>query len=237
MNSRRLLVLAAGLAAVAAALAVALPAGAVNQTAGVFVFSTATNEINPATPNQGWWSTDSNLTFNTNPNYVAGRDGVAPGSQHFHNFFTFDITGATNVCTPSSAVLHVEAAYGNQAAGLGGPASLAYELFDVSTPAGVLNNKAANPNTTIYNDLGGGTVLGGPYTLSTSVAHTTIFNLALNGNGLAALQTAKLNHVTYFSIGGAIVPFPSTNQSFLFGNSDAPATLTVTYPKLCKVFP
>jgi hypothetical protein len=238
MTRRRLFVLAVGLGALAAALAVALPAGAASQLNGIFTFSTATNEINAGTPNQGWWSLEDNLLgFNTNPNYVAGRDGVIPGSNHYRNFFTFDITGTTNVCTPSSAVLHVQAAYGNQAGGFGGPPSLAYELFDVTTPALILNDKDLNPSTTIYNDLGGGTALGGPYTLSTSVSHTTVFNLSLNANGLIALRQAKLSHLQYFSIGGAIVPTPSTNQTFLFGNSATPATLTVTYPKLCKVFP
>ena len=238
MNSRRLLILAAGFAAGAIGLVVALPAGATGQTNGVFIFSTATNEINAGTPNQGWWSLeDGALAFDSNPNYVAGRDGVVPGTNHYRNFFTFDVTGATNPCAPSSALLSVQAANGNQAAGFGGPASLAYGVFDVTTNALTLNHKSANPNTTIYNDLGGGTSYGGPYTLSTSVAPTTTFNLALNSNALGALAAAKANNLHFFSIGGAIVPTPSTAQSFLFGNSSAPATLTVTYPKLCKVFP
>lgn len=238
MRRTRILALTAGLSAVVAALVVTLPAGAAGQATGVFVFSTATNEINAGTPNQGWWSLeDAALASDSNPNYVAGRDGVVPGTNHYRNFFTFDVSGATNPCVPSSAVLSVEAALGNQAAGFGGPATLAYALFDVLTGPFTLNHKSANPNAAIYADLGGGTSYGGPYALSTSVSPTTTFNLPLNSSGLLGLAAAKANHVQYFSIGGSIVPTPSTAQSFLFGNSSTPATLTVTYPKLCKVFP
>lgn len=232
MHTKKLLALAAGLAAVAAALTVALPAGAASQATPTYTFSTATNEIIPSTYNEGWWSTN-NPGSNTNPNYEAGKNEAA----HTHrNFFSFDITGSTYACTPSSAVLHVNSGKGNQAIFGTGPSSLVYNLYDVSTPASTLAQRGSNPNSTIYADLGSGTLYGS-YTLSTSVSNTT-WNLALNASALSDLGFAKQFGEQWFSIGGAITPDPSASYSFLFGNTgSSAATLTVTYPKLCRVYP
>jgi hypothetical protein len=236
MRNSKLLVLPALLVALAAALVVSLPAGASGQLVSFYTLSTATNELHPPSPNQGWWSLeDATFGSDTLPNYVAGTDGVLPGTNHYRNFFTFDLSAVGNPCVASSAVLNVEAAYGNQAELASGPFSLAYGLYDVSTSVTALNNKSANPNSVIYNDLGSGTSYGGPYTLSTAVSNTTVFHLSLNANARLALAQAKGSAAHFFSIGGAIVPTPSAANNFLFGNSDAPATLSVTYPKLCRV--
>jgi hypothetical protein len=152
-----------------------------------------------------------------------------------HNFFTFSLSATTNPCTPLSAVLHVpQASGGNQALFSTGPSSLVYDLFDVTTSPTTLNT-FAGPNASIYSDLASGTLYGS-YTLSTAVSGGT-FNLALNANALTAIGAAKQAGAAYFSIGGAIVPEPSSNYNFLYGFSGSVVTLTLTYPRLCKVYP
>jgi hypothetical protein len=60
----------------------------------------------------------------------------------------------------------------------------------------------------------------------------------LNSSALSALGTAKQNGAQWFSIGGAIVPDPAASFTFLFGfTGSVAATLSFTYPKLCKVYP
>jgi hypothetical protein len=232
MGSTRLLAFSAVVLALGAALVTALPAGA--KTAGnpTWTFSTATNEINSGAFNQGYWAPTLSNT-NSNTNYEVGKN--ESGRSH-RNFFTFSLTPSPFACTPSSAVLHIASGEGNQAAFSLGPTSLTYDLYDVTTDPVTLNGKNANPNPAIYSDLGSGTIYGS-YTLSTVVSNTT-FNLALNPNALYDLGVAKQFGASYFSIGGAIVPDPAASYNFLFGfTGGSAATLTVTYPRLCKVSP
>jgi hypothetical protein len=231
MRSTSLLSLAAGLLAVTAALVTALPAGARTAGTPTYTLSTATAEIHSGHLNQGHW-TQASGHDQTNSNYIVGQNETG---NRYHDFFTFALSGTQSPCEPTSAVLHVPAAGGgNQALFATGPASLTYDLFDVTTDPVTLNTTGA-ANASIYSDLNSGSLYGS-YSLSTSVTNTT-FNLALNGNALADIAAAKQSGSPYFSIGGAIVPEPSTNYNFLYGFSSAAITLTLTYPRLCKVYP
>jgi hypothetical protein len=177
--------------------------------------------------NQGWWSlTETNYDGNTN--YFTGNvfGDIDRG------YFMFDISAwaASLPCGPASAYLSVPTGVGNQAAGLGGPAYVSAGLFGVSTDPFTLSAKHNNPNATIYNDLGSGTMYGGPYTLSTLASYTT-FNLSLNASGLNALGLAHQSHQQYFPIGTALINPPAGNV-FLYGLTGfAPVTLTVSVPK------
>jgi len=96
-----------------------------------------------------------------------------------------------------------------------------------------LSEKDNNPNSTIYTDLGTGSMYGGPYTISTYDNNVTE-NLYLNQTGLNALLAAR--NQGYFSIGMGLITPPAGNYQFLFGFTGShPITLTVTQPRLCKV--
>ena len=233
MQKSRFATGAVGLAAVAVALVVSLPAGAAGRATPTYTFATDVNEIHPGTPNQGWWSTNT-ANSNSNSNYEVGRNEAG---QILRNFFTFDISGSTYACTPSSASMQMAIGAGNQAAFGLGPMSLTYQLFDVSTPAGTLNNKSANPNAAIYSDLGSGTMFASESIFTTYPSPFSTYTIYLNSAGLNALGAAKRSGSQFFSIGGAIMPPPASNYSFLFGYTYTAVSLTAFYPKLCKVYP
>jgi len=183
---------------------------------GTFTFNTTDNEINAGYPNQGWWtySTCFNCSnSNGNSNYFVG---IMVDSDFFgNNYFSFDLTGMSGSGTVTSATLEVLAYGGNQYLEATGPPELTYSLFDVSTDAGTLNNKANNPNAAIYTDLGTGTGYGS-YDVGTNIDPTTVLVLNLNANGLSDLQAAEGG---WFSIGGTIAPGPALTPE--------PTTLTL----------
>jgi hypothetical protein len=202
-------------------------------TTTTYTFSTAANPINGCW-SQGWWSVDE-TNSDCNTNYFTGS---LSGVDSDRGYFTFDITGwsPASACAPLSGYLSVPTGEGNQAAGEGGPAFVSAALFDVATDPFTLAAKVNNPNATIYNDLGSGMLFGGPYSLSTAVSFGT-FTLGLNSTALNALSAAHHNHVQFVSVGTALIN-PPAGDVFLYGFSGyAPVTLTVTVPRLCKVYP
>ena len=105
-------------------------------------FTTAQSPFPGSLRNQGWWSPTSS-NHDVNPNYIAGSyDGDN------RNFFSFDLSSA---CQATEVTL--------QLTRFRQTGSLTYSLFDVSTPAAVLN---ANNGTSqaIFDDLGSGTAFG-----------------------------------------------------------------------------
>ena len=60
----------------------------------------------------------------------------------------------------------------------------------------------------------------------------------LNANAFNAPLLAHQNHVQFVSVGTALIKPPAAINVFLYGFSGyAPVTLTITVPKLCKVYP
>jgi hypothetical protein len=211
--------------------ALAVPS-AVTATTGHTFYTT--DSVIYCNANQGWWRAafdGQGLNNNCNTNYILIRN--YPGFSSYNNFFTFDLSAWTNPCAIQSAYLTINSAGGGYA---NGGSSLSYGLFDVSTDPWTLNNKAVGggSNATIYNDLGSGTMYGGPYSLSVSTVNTW-WNLYLNQAGLNALMAAHQNHQQYFSIGGSLINPPA--NSYLFNASGAVIGLTVVWSKLCKVYP
>jgi hypothetical protein len=233
MSTRTLAALVVTLVGVATALVVTLPAAAAGQQDPTYVLDTARNEINPGTFNQGWWSTNT-TNSDSNANYETGRN---EDGDILRNFFTFDITGIGNACAPYAATLQMAIGYGNQAAFGLGPTTLTYQLFDVSTSAVALNDKSANPNSAIYADLGSGTMYASEIYATTYPSPFSTIAIPLNAAALNALGAAKKSGSQFFSIGGAIMPPPASNYSFLFGYTYTAVSLTASYPRLCKVYP
>lgn len=204
----------------AAAAITAARAGATTPATVTYTLSTASNEITSGTRNQGFWCKDPFPSSDTNDDYFTGNaNGIS-----CNDYFTFSLGGYANPCTVESAVLNIPAFEGSDT----GTKTLG--LFDVSTDPFTLAAKHNNPSTTLYNDLGTGTMYGS-YSVDTGVGGT--FHLALNPTGLAALQQAKVTHQSYFSLGGSI-----TDQlagDFLFSLSTAGnVTLSLTIDRLCK---
>ena len=133
-----------------------------------------------------------------NPNYIAGSyDGDN------RNFFSFDLSSA---CQATEVTL--------QLTRFRQTGSLTYSLFDVSTPAAVLN---ANNGTSqaIFDDLGSGTAFGS-FPVDPG-AETDILSFRLNPAGVAGFNAARGG---FFSIGGRSSGEGSSEESYLFGFSN-----------------
>ena len=194
---------------------------------------TATSEIN-GYKNQGWWSSNT-TNSNSNTNYETGS---SESHVLVRAYFTFDITGINVMCASSTAYLSIPSGFGSVYGGYGGPDPVQLSLYDVSTDPITLSHKVNNPNLTIYNDLGSGTLYGSSWQ-STSASGTT-FTPGLNRAGVSAILAARQGQQQYFSIGTAITnPLITSSYqysyAFLFGfTGSSPVTLTVISPGVCK---
>jgi hypothetical protein len=172
--------------------AVALGATAA-QAATVQTLTTSQSAFDPGVKNQGWWS-GTIANNDSNDNYI-----VTAGSER--DFFTFD---ARSACRALGATLRLTRF--DQT----GP--LTFSLWDVATPAPVLN---ANDGTsqTIYDDLGSGTTFGS-FTVAPGSA-TDVLSFPLNAAGVAAFNAARGG---FFSVGGSAAP-----EGYVYGFSGPPA--------------
>lgn len=172
------------------------------------IFNTSDSEFTPGFKNQGWWSPAPNQNFAENDNYGVGR-----GASFIHrNFFTFDLSFLSG--TVVAATLEVRRgvyASPNSEETLG--------LFDVSTPAAILNNNTGT-NDAIFDDLGTGQSYG-IYIVSSSGNPDDLLRFPLNAAAVADINNARGG---FFSIGGALLSLsqPQTPQEafideFLFG--------------------
>ena len=168
----------------------AIAANAAAQTATTQTFTTSQSEFEPGVRNQGWWEPVF-VNRDSNDNYA-----VENGK---HNFFTFDLSSA---CRATSVTL--------QLTRFDQVGTAEFTLWDVSTPAAVLNeNEGASP--AIYEDLGGG-ISFGTFVVEPG-APTDVLSFPLNAAGVAAFNAARGG---FFSIGGsAVTPF----LGFVFGFS------------------
>lgn len=170
--------------------------------------STADNEINSESPNQGWWNaTLSNYIGNSN--YIVGN-GIG-GPQEFRDFFTFDLSALTGQ-TVTSATLEVQRYNG-------GDATLG--LFDVSTNAIILNTLGA-ANAAVFADLGTGNSYG-TFVVGTGDP-ADILGFSLNAAAITDINAAIGG---FFSIGGAMQAGPG-NELFATSNGGTPEFLVVT---------
>lgn len=165
----------------------------VTTSTGSVTLGTDTNEINPSTNNQGWWSV-ADINFNDNDNFIAADPFTQP-QDLINDFFTFDITSLAGQ-TVTGITLNIQNPGFNTEAAL-------YSVFDVSTDALTLNAKANNPNTAIYNDLGSGTLYGSQLI---PLVNDPEYFIALNATAISDLQAAIDTGSTFFSTGGTIYP-------------------------------
>lgn len=137
----------------------------------------------------GWYdNTGQHLSGDSN--YLAGNFILLNQSLSYNDYFTFNLSGVQGTIASASLT-----AFDNQEQN-----EPFYTLYDVSTPASVLE---ANQNGAvgIYNDLGSGTVYGTHQVVAAdNAANVTI---TLDSDALAAIQSAE---GTAFSIGGSTSP-------------------------------
>jgi hypothetical protein len=165
--------------AVATALGVAaLAAPAAAHAVTTQTFTTSESEFTPGSRNQGWWS-PTIQNNDTNDNYIVQ-------DTFFRHFFSFDLASSCRAVRVTLRLTRFDQT-----------APLTYSLFDVATPAPVLN--ATNGTSqAIYDDLGTGlrfgsfpVPLGGP---------TDVLSFPLNTAGVAAFNAARGG---FFSLGGS----------------------------------
>lgn len=179
----------------------------VTTTTGSFDLSTDTNEINPGTDNQGWWS-------QLHPNRDSNADFALGKKTDFgviNDFFTFDITALAGQSV-TGLTLNIQ----NPGTNVGIGTGTTYYVYDVSTDPLTLNAKVNNPNPTIVADLGSGKLYG---TQFIPAVNPVQYFIALDSNAVNDLQAAINAGDTYFSTGGTI--FPSTTAT------PEPSTLTL----------
>jgi hypothetical protein len=179
------------LAAIGLALA-ALGFPAVAQAVATQTFTTSQSPFTTGVRNQGWWS-PTIQNFDGNDNYIVQET-------FFRNFFSFDLSSACQAVGVTLALTRFDQT-----------APITYSLFDVSTPAPVLN---ANNGTSqaIYDDLGTGVGFGSfPVALGPP---DEVLRFPLNRAGVAAFNAARGG---FFSIGGSSSGAGSTE--YLYGFS------------------
>jgi hypothetical protein len=154
-----------------------------------------------STKDQGWWSPTA-FNVDANDSYFVGRSGV----DLFNNFFTFnlstlDLTGKQIV----SATLEVTRFETT------GDLPHTYQLFDVLTPAAILNLNTGS-NAGIFADLGSGTSFGS-FSIGPGLG-TDLLSFSLNAAAFADIA-AKAGD--FFSIGGTLDLTGKAGEQNAFG--------------------
>lgn len=187
-------------------LAAALGLAAQAQATPITITTADGTELQPGTPNQGWWASGNNARLDQNPNYIVGYDTGA--ASEFRNFFTFDLSTLTGTVTNATLQLSAYTCMSPNS-------SESYGLFDVSTAAATLNNTFGT-NAAIFNDLGSGTSYG-QFNVNIATCMNSTLNLALNASAISAINAAKGG---YFSIGGALLDLTDSTEQVLFSFSN-----------------
>jgi hypothetical protein len=158
-----------------------------------------TNNGNAVSTMTGWYDI-TGLHSASNPDYIVGlcgsSDSCNGGNDVLNDFFTFHVAPGTYTSATISAYLP------NPGSGMSAfycnCSSLTYQLWDVSTPIGIL--QASNSGQTgIFNDLESGTFFGS--VVVTSADQGTQILVNLNAAGLASLNAAAGGD---WAVGGSI---------------------------------
>ena len=169
---------------------------------------------NIAATDTGWYD-NSGYHIPTNTNYIVGDLG-----SKYRNWMAFNLPTFTKPVT--SAKLQIKAYEYSSA-----DPSETYELRDVTTPVSTLT-AGGSGLTSIYNDLGDGTIYGSRNFTSADSNQTVTFDL---NSALVSALNAKSGQA--FALGGQITTLDSTNNgeyiyAFSFGSS-GDVQLLVTY--------
>ena len=178
--------------------------------------STPPPSTNIAATDTGWYD-NSGYHIPTNTNYIVGDSG-----SKYRNWMTFNLSTFTTPVT--SAKLQIKAYQYSSA-----DPSETYELRDVTTPVSTLT-AGGSGLTSIYNDLGGGTIYGSRRFTGADSNQTVTIDL---NSALVSAINAKSGQS--FALGGQITTLDGIDNSeyiFGFSNSLSPNTdvqLLLTY--------
>ncbi|PYQ69278.1 MAG: hypothetical protein DMG04_28980 [Acidobacteria bacterium] len=177
--------------------------------------STSDSRFTAGVFNQGWWMADNAASGNSNvnTNYFTGFSF----STEFRSFFTFDLR---HVALATQAIIGASLVVNS--ADYAGDSSLGETLglFDVTTPAAVLNNNTGS-STAIFTDLGAGTTYG---TYEVPRVNNAPLTFALNA---AAFADIAANAGSFFSIGGRLLSGSASSEvdGIFSGSGFRPASL------------
>jgi PEP-CTERM motif-containing protein len=210
---RTLLIRFRALPVAAAALVIGMVSTPVS--ADTIVLSTRATPFRPDSFNQGWWPQGANTNDNDyNPNYFTGS--CCSGLGELRSFFTFNlepIDFTTQRIAGASLQVNGAEYRGNEPVETLG-------LFDVSTPAAVLNRNTGT-NEAIFADLGTGATYGtyqvAPYRFD------AILTFGLNGVAISDMMSLD---GSFFSIGARLLSSTEPGD-YIFGASGAAASLVV----------
>jgi hypothetical protein len=190
-------------------------AQATTLTPNTFIFDTSNNPFRLSTDplnrrSQGSYTYTRSTTAGANRNdvYVVGNLGSIP----LRNYFTFDLRNVQFTDAIESVTLELtrfRSGPPNQTLTLG--------FSEVSTDPFTLN-QTREANAAIFEDLGDDLSYG-LFQVSTgsneTVSDFSTIKFTLNSAAIADIQKSAGG---FFSIGGALVPQPTSGQTFLFGS-------------------
>ena len=180
--------------------------------ADTYVLDTRTNPFVAGSANHGWYD---NLGFHNpnNDNYMTYAFDDGEGLSYvLRNFFSFDLSQIDlSEQTVVSASLQVQRFSSDSPTG-----SVRYGLFDVASPASLLNGAiSATQGLSIFDDLGSGKTYGA-FDVATPGAPDDVLEFALNPDALADITGAADG---WFLVGGTLLNPQQANGGFLFGSS------------------
>ncbi len=146
---------------------------------------------------RGWYDY-SGVHNATNDNYIA--------STEHRDFFVFDLSSVTDYIVDATLKVY-------SASFSGVAATEIYRMFDVLTPVATLV-AGGTGLTSIYNDLGAGTVYAERTVLSSEAGQT--INITLNSNAIAAMNA---NHSLFAMAGILVNGAPGDPYRYIFGGS------------------
>jgi hypothetical protein len=179
-----------------------------------FTFTTSQSAFTPGVRNQGFFGSPNRPNFNTNENYLVGTIGIGNRSVQ-RNFFTFDLSSLS--LSPTQTIESVTLQLTRFNASTVDPTET-LGLFDVTTPANILNNNQGT-NANIFADLGTGTSYGEFEVNTSSGSPEDILSFMLNQAAIADIQSraGQTGLNGFFSIGGALLSISRTaGNEFLF---------------------
>jgi PEP-CTERM motif-containing protein len=171
--------------------------------AAILTFNTSDSQFDPGVDNQGWWSVGQ-ANIDSNSSYETGEHPESDSNQ-LRSFFTFDLStldlsAQTLLSATFEAVRYV---YGSP------DESETIAFFDVTTPAGTLNNNTG-VNAAIFDDLGSGTSYGWFEVPAYSDSATEALVFSLNAAALADIAAGAGG---FFSIGGSLQSITTDGES------------------------
>ena len=163
--------------------------------------TTAQSPFTDRVLNQGWWAKGSD-TQNKNDNYIVGT--CCGLKIEYRDFFTFDLSAIRDRVL--SAELRVNSG------DIRGQALEQLGLFDVSTPAELVNNNRGL-NAEIFRDLGTGTSYG-TFTIAKS-QRQELLTLTLNRSAILDINDARGG---FFTVGGRHLSLSGDRRNeYIFG--------------------